>query len=34
MVAAGVSVHYVAALFGRLPVARPDLAAMVRFGSD
>ena len=34
MVAAGVSVHYVAALFGLLPVARPDLAAMVRFGID
>jgi hypothetical protein len=34
MVAAGVSVHYLAALSGLLPVARPDLAAMVRFGTD
>ena len=34
MVAAGVSVHYIFAIAGLLPNARPSLQEMVRFGID
>jgi uncharacterized protein len=34
MVAAGVTVHYLYALFGLLPTARPTLGEMVRFAID
>lgn len=34
MVAAGVTVHYLFAMFGALPVERPDVSDMVRFAVD
>ena len=34
MVAAGITVHYLFALFGAIPTERPSLQEMVRFGID